>query len=134
MAKKFMFVCVGLLALTVAFLLGAQFGRAEYVDHTTTGLIAACAEGPGGFFALGENGGLYEFMGRDRQWYDYGQSLPVPASEVKFFVSYNCFISVRNEAWYRDGLAEPWLNLGGPPGLTSTQSATWGSIKAQFNK
>jgi hypothetical protein len=44
MARKFMFVCVGILALTVAFLLGAQIGRAEYVDHSTTCFEAARSE------------------------------------------------------------------------------------------
>jgi hypothetical protein len=41
MAKKFMYVCLGMLALVLAFHLGAQYGQAEYVDHSTTGVIGA---------------------------------------------------------------------------------------------
>ena len=41
MAKRFMYVCLGLLALVLAFHLGARYGRAEtIVDQSSTGIVA----------------------------------------------------------------------------------------------
>ena len=128
MAKKFMFVCVGLLALTIAFLLGAQFGRAEYVDHSATGLVAAA-----GYNCLADDGKVWLWLSGYHVWQWYGDQLPVPTSQVKFFLG-SIFISVNNEAWQQDETGS-WVNYGPPPGMgTATETATWGSIKAQFNK
>ena len=40
MAKKFMYVCIGVLALAGALHLGAHSGSAGYVDHSRTGVVA----------------------------------------------------------------------------------------------
>ena len=34
-----MYVCLGVLALVVASQLGAQYGQADYVDHTMNGIV-----------------------------------------------------------------------------------------------
>jgi hypothetical protein len=41
MAKTFMYVCVGILALVAAFHLGARYGEAQtWVDHASGGIVA----------------------------------------------------------------------------------------------
>ena len=40
MAKKFMYVCLGILALVLAFHLGARYGEAGYVDRFADGMVA----------------------------------------------------------------------------------------------
>jgi hypothetical protein len=130
MAKKFMFVCVGILALTVAFLLGAQLGRAEYVDHSASGLVAMAnvVTGPQ---ALDENGAVWRFENQGWSGPSSWGPLPIPVSQVKFFIDEHRFVSGNNEAWVQMTETE-WVNYGPPPGMTATQPSTWGSIKSQF--
>jgi hypothetical protein len=132
MAKRFMFVCFGLLALAVAFHLGAQYGHAEYVDPSATGLVAAL-NAQGQFLALDGNGQLWRWLPGYRVWDRMPNGvLPVPVSQVKFLLDSNVFISVSNEAWQKENDPDPWVNFGPPPGMTATQPSTWGGIKAQF--
>jgi hypothetical protein len=130
MAKKFMFVCVGILALTIAFLLGAQFGRAEYVEPSATGILAA-SEYYNRTYVLTDNG-VFGWNEADRGWYLPDNGLPMPVSQVKFLIHSGAFISKANDLWYYDGYA--WVNEGPPPGgaPTPTEPSTWGSIKARF--
>jgi hypothetical protein len=128
MAKKFMFVCVGILALTVAFLLGAQFGRAEYVDHSTSGIVAEISGR-----VLLDNGEVWNYDDSQFRWF-LVRTLPVPISTIKFW-SLERFVTDANEVWrLNPGEPETWFNEGSPPGggPTPTQPSTWGSIKAQF--
>jgi len=132
MAKRFMFVCFGILALALAFHLGAQYGHAEYVDPSATGLVAV-ANTVSGPRALDENGTWWRWAGSYHVWDPVqGTLLPVPPSEVKFIVDESMFIAVNNDTWCREGDSYPWVNYGPPSGMTAAQPSTWGSIKAQF--
>jgi hypothetical protein len=123
MAKKFMFVCFGLLALMVTFHLGAQYGQAGYVDHSTTGIVAWMEfMSVGGPTVLLDNGEVWNFSGT--QWVQHS-SPPLPVSQIKFWTT-NFVISTANELWFGEH------NYGAPPGVVATQPSTWGSIKAQF--
>jgi hypothetical protein len=136
MAKKFMFVCVGILALTVAFLLGAQFGRADYIDHTSTGVVACM-----GREVLIDDGTVWQNKGEFLVWeqaLDF--TLPVPVSQIRLWGGENSFVSTAGDLWVNHWTGPgqddyEWVNAGVPPyGRTRTQPSTWGSIKAQFNK
>ena len=126
MARKFMFVCFGLLALAVTFHLGAQYGQAGYVDHSTTGIVAVGDQGTNGAlnYLLLDNGEVWSCP--------FGtwvllQHLPVAVSDIKFF----------GRSWFVTSANEYWIggqNYGAPPGVVATHASTWGSIKAQFNK
>jgi hypothetical protein len=136
MAKKFMFVCIGILALTITFLLGAQFGRAEYVDHSTTGIVSAY--GPiewGVVHVLTDNGQAWR-CDQLGNWQPDGSSPclpPIPPSQIKFW-GYQWVVSENNDVWTWNSGANTWANAGPPPGGVATQPSTWGSIKAQFGK
>ena len=124
MAKKFMYVCFGLLALAVAFHLGAQYGRADYVDHSTTGVVSG-----GAGKVLLDNGEVWTYDDSEFTWV-YNYTLPVPISKIKF-ASGDYFVDTFNQMWRHDPDGT-WFNCASPPGVTSTHSTTWGEIKAQF--
>jgi hypothetical protein len=130
MAKKFMFVCFGILALVIAFHLGAQYGQAGYVDHSATGIIAT----NNAYHYLMENGDIYSFNEIAGWGYEGAYSLPVPVSQVKFWVDKNHFISTADEIWLKGGVSQDWINWGAPPGAAPAQSSTWGEIKAEFGE
>jgi hypothetical protein len=134
MAKKFMFVCIGLLALTVAFLLGAQFGRAGYVDHSTTGIVSTYGDmwTQTALFLM-DNGQVWscDALGHWVLRGDYPCSPPIPVSQIKFW-NYYSVVTENNDVWTWNSGLNTWANAGPPPGGVATQPSTWGSIKAQF--
>jgi hypothetical protein len=127
MAKRFMYVCIGILALVVSFHMGARYGTADtIVDHSATGIVAVDADR-----VLLDDGEVWQC---DQTGYWYRQpeyDLPVPVSEVRFWSCYPPrFWTTSSERWNLiDG---QWVNLGSPPGGVATQSTTWGEIKAGF--
>ena len=132
MAKKFMYVCIGVMALAVTFHIGAEYGKAGYVDHSTTGVIGFQGDDPISPVVLMDSGELYQWRGDE--WVLYYHQLPVPASHVKFWdVSHGSyelsFVTSDNEVWGAG------VNLGVPPaGPTPIESSTWGKIKAKWGE
>ncbi len=131
MAKKFMFACMGVLALTVAFHLGAQYGKADtIVDHTATGIVAFESQlGPSVLIASGE-----VWFCDDSGWRrESNLEPPVPVSQIRFWAP-GAFVSTSDELWAYDWVANSWNNCGSPPGVVATQTSTWGQIKAEFKE
>jgi hypothetical protein len=128
MAKKFMFVCIGIMALAVTFHIGAEYGKASIVDHGATGIIAAS-----GLDVLLDNGEVWHFYGTyGKNWgptYDYNP--PVPVSEIKFWADYRTLYTYANEVWFYDN---EWVNYGPPGGSALTHPTTWGKIKAEWGE
>ena len=128
MAKKFMYVCVGLMALAVTFHVGAMYGRADtHVDHETSGIIAYTALNDISYVLL-DNGEVW-MWDRYSGWMLLQETtLPVPISQVKFWSAYS-LITYDNELW-------AWgFNYGAPPtGPTPTSPTTWGKIKVEFQE
>ena len=127
MAKKFMYVCFGILALAVTFHVGAQYGKASIVDHTMSGIVAV-----DGYRVLLDNGEVWQWgLGNWRVWsYTPEYDLPVSVSAIKFWESPDCFYTWNNEVWV---LVEAgWTNFGSPGSATTTAPSTWGEIKAKF--
>ena len=133
MAKKFMFVCFGLLALAVTFHLGAQYGQAGYVDHSTTGVVSAIFDSVNWTAVLMDNGQVWRGDAGGRWEFQPRYSPPIPVSQVKFW-GYYWVISENNDLWAAHSYDAGWSNVGSPPGGVAVQPSTWGSIKAQFNK
>jgi hypothetical protein len=128
MAKKFMYVCFGMLALVVAFHTGAQYGSASIVDRSTTGIVAAETRADGDTHVLLDNGEVWEWNKGNQQWSQQA-SAPMPVSEIKFWHQLG-LIDTDNQLW--DEFGGEWFNRGTPPGHVSTQSVTWGDIKGEF--
>ena len=131
MAKRFMYVCLGILALAVAFHLGAQYGHADYVHHHDTVIIGMTL---GGDYLL-DNGELWTWnSSQGLQLHvdtDLLASSGVPVSQIKFIESGDTFITTNDELWHYDYLG--WHNCGSPPaGPVATEPTTWSRIKAEF--
>ena len=134
MAKRFMYICLGILALVTTFHIGAKYGHAEYVDQSATGIVAHWQGSER--FALLDNGEVWAFdqnppCGWIRE--DIRYDPPIPPSQIKFISDW-FVISDANEAWYYTS-PTGWINYGAPPGgATLTQPTTWGKIKAEFGE
>jgi hypothetical protein len=131
MAKKFMFVCIGIMALAVTFHMGAQYGSASIVDRSQTGIIACYREAMAAGVLM-DSGEIY-YVTSLGGW-SGGTELPVPASDVKFYDRL-VVVTYSDEVWIHDGghfPEDPWRNLGSPPGGVRTEPSTWGNIKAKF--
>jgi hypothetical protein len=132
MAKKFMYVCLGILALAIAFHLGARYGHATYVDHSTTGVIAYChgqSLYPG---LLLDNGEVYEYSPGSGSWTLHPElTPPVSLQDIKFWDG-PLFVTAANELWVKEHTLAPWQNAGAPPAIVSTQPTSWGKLKAGF--
>jgi hypothetical protein len=123
-------VCLGILALAVAFHLGAQYGQAHYVDHSTTGVIGAEVHGDGDGFLLLDNGEVWHWNEGNQEWYP-DVSPPMPVSEIKFW-HHGTLVDMNNQIWHQVG--GEWYNRGIPPGLVAAQPTTWSQIKAGFGE
>ena len=129
MAKKFMFVCIGIMALAVTFHIGAQYGKAGFVDHTSTGIVAVQSTG----HMLLDNGEVWFFHDGGPSWTRKSEfDLPVSVSQVRFWLNEKEFVSVQNDVWYRSDLSLECVNYGPPPGGVATEPSTWGKVKAKF--
>ena len=133
MAKKFMYVCLGILALAVAFHLGARCGKAEtMVDHSGSGIVAIYTGRMGpAIDVLLDNGEAWWYMsGWEHPSATY--DTPVSPSEIKFW-TLTRFVTHSNELWVHGGGI--WTNYGAPPtGPSLTEPATWSQIKAEFGE
>ena len=127
MAKKFMYVCIGIMALAVTFHIGAEYGIAKYVDHSTEGIVASYRENYD--YYLLENGEVWMF---DNGWQHESQfDPPVPVNQIKFWGRWE-FVTLDNDLIYLD--YGTWRNAGPPPGVAATEPSTWGKIKAQWGE
>jgi len=129
--KRFLYGSLGVLALALAFHLGAESVKSGYVDNSTTGAVAIA---PGANpYILDENGVVW-LIDVPSGWRDDIASppLPVPASEVKLWTT-NMFVTHDNHAWrWSEG---DWLDMGPWPGSpTATENTSWGRIKADFRE
>jgi hypothetical protein len=128
MAKKFMYVCLGILALVVAYHLGAQYGQAGYVDYVPDGIVAIFSSGAG--YVVLDNGEVWHIETSGNTWVfdaDMTSRLAdsgVPISQMKFIWNESWFVTQSNELWKHDYLG--WHNCGSPPGGVATQPTTWG--------
>ena len=126
MAKKFMYTCLGILALAVAFHLGAQFGQAGYVDQSATGIMILSGD-----ILLLDTGEAYEVGTHLDPWRPRPEyTPPVPVSEIRYWGG-NFLSTYSNEVWHREGDGI-WYNYGSPPGVAATEPTTWSRIKADW--
>jgi hypothetical protein len=140
MAKKFMYVCLGMLALVAAFHLGAQYGQAGYVDHSGGEIIALLDTQMHDYpKVLLANGEIWAYEFDLEAWVfspeEHWPSCPVPTSQIKFIDDHDVqwFISTSDELWYHNWDVG-WVNAGSPSGGIATQSTTWSEIKARFGE
>ena len=132
MAKRFMYLSIGLLCLVAAYQLGAVNAEAEWDCSAAPGF---CGGWAGMWF---DSSGLaYSGMVHNGGQREPDYDLPVPPGEVAFlegstFIGY--LLTKSGEAWYHDdgGTTTEWQYLTTlPGGPVSQQSESWGGVKGR---
>jgi hypothetical protein len=128
MARRFFYISLGVLALAIAWNLGAMNARADW-DPGGSGCIA------GLHWRY-----VYDYLGRcwhvseSGAWNpEPGLDIPVPAAQVKFFEDM-VLVTTTDQVWHHVStgweLADPFPGCGG----TALEKSSWGGIKKQFRK
>jgi hypothetical protein len=134
--KRFMYLSVSILALTLAFAIGRMTAEgptpatAGWVDHSACGIVASsCAH------LLDENGQVWTVD--NTGWMrDPVHDPPIPAGEIKQWTTWgNIFIAISqdNIAWLHWAPDGQWHNVGPWPGGPSpAEKTTWSKLKSEF--
>jgi hypothetical protein len=137
MAKKFMYVCLGILALVAAFHVGARQGKAAGYSSDIavgTGLIGHGVQIPLPYYSDGTQATEDECI-----WMVSPRLLHTGHNSTYGF---NCkalvdrtvyFRQVTAHGTYWDSTAQ-YLIIGIRGGATRVQPTTWGQIKAEFGE
>ena len=129
MAKRFFYICGGLLCLVAAYQLGTESSDASIVDTTIAGgwIVGAATEG-NYFSILTADGSIYTVTAGG---FEFVRTIPISVGETAFFLGDDEGIVARNgDVWKSNG--PEWINLGPPPGAISVQSDSWGSVKDRY--
>ena len=131
--KRFAYGCFGVLCLAIAFHLGALSTGASFVDHSSTGIVAASKFYGNRVEVLDEDGVVWWVYDTGTWTNQSYEQLPVPVSHVKFWcmgTSSATLVTVDDHVWFN--LGDTWTDCGAWPGGSSVQPRSWGSIKAEF--
>jgi hypothetical protein len=125
-AKRFMYVSIGLLALTVAFEWGASTARGQASGFRVIG---------SGTVVAGDAVYFLDTANAPEGWRQLPYASitlpPVPASSLVNYSSGFLAITDSGEGWGKVGGV--WTNLGPVP-TTPTLQSTWGGVKAKYRK
>ena len=128
--KRLLCGAIVLLAVAGAYHLGADTASSDYIDHYSTGVVAATST-TGDPLALDENGIVWK-VDLSRNWVESSVNpLPVPVSQLKFWDE-TIVVTTDNTLWrYLHG----WQDCGQwPGGASATEQATWSAIKARYKE
>jgi hypothetical protein len=126
MAKNFFFMTLGILALALAYNLGAERARADW-NPSAPGVIIGGSnyrwwDTSGECWKLGLDGWTREPVTFD---------LPVPVSQIKFidFTGLAQLITTDDHGWVNNN---GWRDMGPFPGSVSLQTESWAKIKGRY--
>ena len=137
MAKKFFYVCGGLLMLALAYHVGATDGEAQGGGALDAAFISACGD------VSAVSGRTIMFSGGSTSYLPYVHPYPVPGSAAVVSCAYaGCtsggFYAVlaTGEIYLSAGDTRnpgPWTYIGSALGApTAGRGATWGQVKARY--
>lgn len=134
MAKRFFFLCAGVLCLAAAYQVGTESARAEW-DGSAAGSLVGGGFAAGGpwiaFTSAGEAWSITPGAGWIRR---VDADLPVPAAEVKFLDSNGelfILITTGDDVWQFVDNGLGWFRIDSfPGGPISLPSESWGKVKA----
>ena len=131
MAKRFMYVSVGVLFLVAAYQLGVERARADW-DISVSGQIV----GGDHYFWYTASGEAWYVDGSGWSRAS-GGDLPLPGTDVKFlYRDYSTANLVTHDdvAWFWEA-SQGWTNMGPfPGGPVALDEESWGSVKAKHRK
>ena len=129
MAKRFFYISLGILALTIAYNLGAGTANAGNAgDPFPIGNMVAVHEGQ----ILSEDGAIWA-CDASGSWFHAG-AVPIPTSDVAHYTPY--IVVSRTGDVYRSPMTnnDDWILTDPFPGSggTATEKSSWGDIKKEF--
>jgi len=141
LARRFFYVSLGILALAVAYHLGATRATAEW-NHSVPGEIVGFASRGGICYAFSQSGQAWGLDSPSGWTREPTVDLPVPVSDVKFCVgsTINLFIVTNSDEVWSQDWANGWVSMPAFPGGSTGVSAptleptTWGKLKGEYAK
>jgi hypothetical protein len=128
MAKRFFYVCLGILALAVAHHLGARSAQGQATQFRMIEDLVA---------VVGDRVYYLDPINDPVGWKELpwgGLDLPpVPKNTIVSY-SRNGSITITDsgEGWRR--VSGVWESLGFLPGVTGVENTSWGAVKARYRK
>ena len=131
--KKLFYFSASLFLLSLSLLIGFHIGvNTARADWNGSGLVVGAAQlGPyDACMIIAADGSFWSF---DGVWHGSQSQtpLPIPLTDVAFFVNQNTLIDNSGNAWWFQ-LGRGWINYGPPPLVTNMQPTTWGNLKTRF--
>lgn len=128
--KRLLHGSLSLLALALAFHLGAATSESGYVDHMSTGIVSLDPHYSQTAKLLDENGIVWS-VDLPGVWTQVAQSaVPVQVSDIKFWAMH-VVVTLDDQVWIEQG--GEWHYAGQwPNGSSAAQKTSWGSLKAQY--
>lgn len=131
--KNVMYGSVAILALALAFHLGATTANSTYVDPADMGVIAVWGNPGTNPRVLDENGVLW-VVDENFGWLLSSEvpPPPMPVNQITFWDP-GTIVTVDDHVWRRPGGSGDWVDCGAWPGSGSpVEQTSWGRIKASY--
>jgi hypothetical protein len=128
MAKRFFYVCLGILALAVAHHLGARSAQGQATQFRMVEELVA---------VVGDKVYLLDAANEPYGWKELpGLGLDLPPVPKNTIVSYSrnggTTVTESGEGWQK--VSGTWVSLGFLPGVTGVENTSWGAVKARYRK
>ena len=130
MAKRFMYVSIGVLCLVAAYALGTERARAEWNADSPGQLVGMVSDGSS-IFVFTRSGSAWT-ASNDAGWLGPASyaDLPVPVDDVAMLGKWT-IITKDDVLWVH--LSDHWESRGPfPGGPVSQEARSWGSTKGRF--
>ena len=119
MARKFFYVCAGMLMLALAYHLGASTAGAQVSQFRVLDPNLMYVETGGQIYALTAQG-----------WVVPSSFPPVPMSSL--LAGHGPYITTGGTGWWLDGYQNVWNSFPLPGSPTPAMHESWGHVKARY--
>ena len=122
MARKFFYVCSGILMLALAYHLGASTAGAQGAQGAQFRVLDSSQ-------MYVESGGQVYYL-TATGWAQPSGLPPVPVSSL--VAGHAPYITQEGTGWWLDGYQNEWRSFRLPGGPIPAQRETWGQVKARY--
>jgi hypothetical protein len=126
LAKRFLYVCLGLLCLLATFEIGATAASGQTAGFRVIGV---------NFVVAGETVYHLDTLNLPVGWHALPEGSldlpPVPASSLVSYNSGTTAITDQGEGWGK--VNGSWADLGPVPGISPIHPTTWGQLKVKYS-
>ena len=134
MAKRFMYISIGINCLVAAYQVGVEKARADWANGSA-GQVAGIAHVSSDNFAVwSQSGEAWVLLGNNWGGRDPSMDLPVPTSEIKLLAGTSignmALVTVSDLVYHWSG---DWVLVGPFPGSpVSLEDNSWGKVKERY--